>query len=1534
MNSTPKALRKAPRKRGLALITVVTLLALATVLLLALFSTTQTEMAATASYADGASARQSADLAVNLVIGQLQRATRQNPDVAGREIWTSQPGLARQYRESGRLLSAHKLYSSDQMVVSSAGDSDNADALASRTISNDVPDTKWDEKPNEWVDMNEPMWRETTPGTTRLIFPIMDPRAYVDGSSAEAKERSVEGFSYTDDVKGADGGGALNGVQLSASGSASDDNQRVPMPVKWLYILDDGTLGTLVNDVFVGAGGESASVANPIVSRIAFWTDDETCKVNINTAGEGTAWNTPWLFHERDGDWARFQPMMYEYQRYPGHPATVGMSSVLFPNTDMNPPRTVGGSSAMTSEFSRALAIKETIYDLMPKILPGGSEAGSVSVKPGREFESTDFELVKEALGERLFASVDEFLLRPELTGGERQQIDLGAPIWAGLELPEVVERLHFFLTPNSRAPETNPFGLPKIAMWPLHDSASNEVGMYRTVFDQMIAKSSTIAGVEYFFKRRQSFSQDELTDIQRNGQLFNMLRAMTDYPIPGFGSSTFADKYGLNSDQILIEIFDYIRSTNLYDDTLAENALGTNPAVTGAPGGRVNAYSVPGGLGSRTFTPIRRPKNDGDVGAISMGSWPGHGQVVPTVHTVGDYKVRGMGRFPTISEAGLLFICCAEGTDRAGGASALKRSAASGDFPPVNPSSGYTPANYNTPPWDNAPRWYSNFPPLNDANANHENGFYKARYLATEGKPEFMETTGENPDHPGYNPAYWNWALEKNQPLAAGIKRVQATMLFEWFIPAAGWTLINPDFEIEVDASDLSVGGQPMFSINGGVVVVKPRNQMNSQYEIYQRGGTTSYRGFLDGRKLPAVGPMEEDTGYDNTEYSGTSIENSHRYDLISNFFDVPANGPIPFDGGKVYVRIRGTTSSGQTPEDFQTLVFNFPAGNFAAPDLIDITQEPSATQRADGTWAVVQQVPPPYWWSFYADGAIGRDENGNINAAQLSELGGRIRYPGSTTNYGGATRGNFVLDTNGGARGDTLQSLVIANGDPRVIMGHADVPESMFVPHRYYGVANRRMAHKMVMANQNAGPGIDYGEGIPTTNRFIPGSNYPERWLPDIPFGTSFGTTAQTDIRRYGDFDRGIANMEDGAYINKPDEGNTLNTFTSAAKTEESVPYFSHTWISWSGGSTYFSPNRQVSSPAMFGSLPTGVHDGGVSGVGGLQQGWRTLLFRPQAYLTPNATAGTSPHPGAPATIRWSGSTGALQTLANGGINPPDYLFMDFFWMPVVEPYAISDPGSTAGKINMNYQIVPFRHIKRATGMHAAFKGEFIHAVPTADSDKYLSRPGGAPSNGAQTWFRKDSDRNFWHREIDAEATLKLFDERFKGGFNFISPAQICEMFLLPKKVNNLDSNVPANWGATNSVHNSTTSASSIRRFWDRHRPTSDNLKERPYTRIYPKLTTRSNTFRVHVRAQTLRKARSSDPTKFDSDLDSIVGEYRGSVVVERYLDENALAELPLTDGRDYARGTAGSMMDESSRRPLDAYHRFRVLSQKSFD
>ena len=89
---------------------------------------------------------------------------------------------------------------------------------------------------------------------------------------------------------------AIEGFRCNAvndpSGRKDINGQTVkilPMPVKWIYQLKDGTM------VGVDDNGKirDATEDNPPVARVAFWTDDDSCRLNINTASEGTYWDTP-----------------------------------------------------------------------------------------------------------------------------------------------------------------------------------------------------------------------------------------------------------------------------------------------------------------------------------------------------------------------------------------------------------------------------------------------------------------------------------------------------------------------------------------------------------------------------------------------------------------------------------------------------------------------------------------------------------------------------------------------------------------------------------------------------------------------------------------------------------------------------------------------------------------------------------------------------------------------------------------------------------------------------------------------------------------------------------------------------------------------------------------------------------------------------------------------------------------------------------------------------------------------------------------
>jgi uncharacterized protein (TIGR02600 family) len=267
----------------------------------------------------------------------------------------------------------------------------------------------------------------------------------------------------------------------------------------------------------------------------------------------------------------------------------------------------------------------------------------------------------------------------------------------------------------------------------------------------------------------------------------------------------------------------------------------------------------------------------------------------------------------------------------------------------------------------------------------------------------------------------------------------------------------------------------------------------------------------------------------------------------------------------------------------------------------------------------------------------------------------------------------------------------------------------------------------------------------------------------------------------------------------------------------------------------------------------------------------------------------------------MMWDGSSASSA--------PPDHYLLDYFWMPVVEPWAISETFSTAGKINMNYQIAPFSYIKRQTAMHALLNTEVIPAVPSIVS---ASDPKGAWQTGyskAVLTLNQLRPLNSLviEREVNIPETLKAFDQRLSAGRLFASATEICDLSLVPKGVNN----------STNSANDPTFAA--INTFWSNNRMTSDKLRELPYNNIYPRLTTKSNTYTVHYRVQMLKKLPGGDQTTWDESKDKVASELRGSTLIERFLDPNATYP-------DYATAFSTSAS-------LETYYRFRVLQRSQF-
>lgn len=1617
--SRRRAPRKAPRK-GIALITVLALLAITTLLIAAFFSLAKVELVSSDTYANGIRSRQLADTAVNIAMSQLRKATV--PPTGSNSIyyaWASQPGAIRKYDRNGNFYEAHKLYSDSNMVV----DRNEGE----ETLVNDSPPGNWDDQPERYVDLNAPVIRRSSNGELdERFFPILDPRAAMDfgGGSGREPLKPIAGFSYTDTY--------FNGtkddkvIQPTGSGDFKNADPHIPMPVEWLYVLEDGTMGYLNDqDIFEGTSPDgspvSATPENPMVGRIAFWTDDESSKINVNTASEPTFWNVPWLYSEFDRFFAEYQPGRREFQRYPGHPATTALSPVLFPGL-------YDGIDMRTDPITVAQKLrdrKELIFDMVPRIGVGGSRSGTLKISENTSFLASDQNVKPVELdGDRLYATLDELVFQsPDQAGsttGDRQENPL-------LD-SRALQRAQFFLTAKSRAPETTMFNTPRISMWPVHRRAvkgqPNYDAAFGTGFDNLISFCSTANGIPYFFMRENadvSFATTGAGDLGGrnrrmgdNWKLFNAsyLWDLVDQPVPGYGKS-FTDKYGDDeAHQIMTEIFDYIRATNLYDDLLVPDR-GFRPEPD--PLGRVNAngdpvnatpYRPKDGVEFFTYTdprdssPVRRVGYNDENFRI----FPGHGQVVPIeVQNRSGGRSRGLGRFFTVSEATLHFICNADGNQFAlghpGGGLTYSRQIVPDPSPgnlirehlrtfaignedgglisqfggaagrtydrgggPLRDDSQQT---YYPPSAPDNKFWYSGFPPL-PANLipTPEQTQAKIANPDSVDSSQFAYQTA-NYEYPGYDRRNWNYNLAAPWIVNAGNlqqvllkeneRLVQCMFHVETFCPSLGNTPISPEMHIEVDGLDtFTLEGHQLFPTQVGGYVLTPGS--GSILDGSGQGGSSGVRGFYRNKDLPTRKRIDETFTYpgirtlpepDNEwQRNGAGSQGVRDWIVnpcISDIIKVkgPAGDPeastMTFNGGRITLTVKTGKSRmwadelKQTVEAIQTIEIDIPNATFVTPQLVLY----GTRRRVNGQTGVMHAYSsgPPFWWTFNRNGCYGLTGNGAVNNnnkgsdstgvleagqpsritkpdPQLPRRAGRVLINNTgagvmdVDSIGRVSERDDVRSSNFFRREDTIQSVLPWHGDYRHVLLAKQIRASdgLFLPHSDYG--SEQHAHNLYSNSRTDRiPDFSFPKITMLAGIGKGGFAYRRTKWPDFP-DTRRARQAQLYVALYKDFDQGVGNNQDGPYINKPDEGDTRifrdeGYYDEANQWRVSMPYLvGNGENAEAAGPSYFSPNRQIPSPGMFGSLPSGVK--GTPGYrGGRAEPWRTLLFRPPS--------GSLRHPGE-------------RNQPNQG-DIPDHLWMDFFWMPVVEPYAISEPFSTAGKINLNYQILPFTNIQRATGIHALLEGEKVLCYPSTDTYDALDRPGtGAGSTGAERWW--DNSQKKWWRDINVEETLRQFRDpqqrqgKFDKGELFRSASEICEVNMVPEDKAN-----PAtlSYHSPTKLYRMVESGSEF--YTNTYKPTGDNSRERPYTNVYPRVTTKSNTFQVHYRTQAIQKSTLTDPQKFTPGRDSLTSEFRGSTIVERYIDPND-PEIP-----DYRRFTSDNPA------PLDKFYRYRIVSTKRF-
>ena len=1359
---TPSSTQKGRSKRGAALILVLGMLVLLSGLVLSFLLTVRTEYGSAKSYEGGTNARLLADSALNLVIGQIREASTQ-PDQA----WISQPGLIRTFDLNGKPVKSYKLYSAESLVEDGSFDPSQATDLPSASGAN-----SWKSQPGLWTDLNAPMAdlnrKDPFDASKKLMnYPIFDgTHINSNGQLSLMKDANadIEGFVVND---------------YAARG--------VTMPLRWLYLLKDGTLATAKASgtagdvlVIVPTGKEKTAQGEPniVVGRVAFWTDDETNKVNVNTASEGTHWDTPVANSQPGGDqtflnsayktsndttfeWdlAERTGAQKEYQRYPGHPATTSLSPIFGRQLLLR--NEIGNDRALMAEeiFKFTPRVTGAEYDTQNDPTFGtvtrdySSRSGTIRAGSGQANSSEDSRPVT-ADGDRLYASIDEFLYNSNFGTTARQAWTLAPKLSSSTgrdTTREMLEMAKFFVTATSKAPEQNLFNLPRISIWPEQLSETK-----RTAFDKLIAFCSTVgpktgaSSLPFYFTRQNGNSAT--ADLSsRNLALIAYLKGLTGRAIPGWDTGsgptkTFAAKYNNGDrDQILAEIHDYIRSTNLADnsDTSVASSYTQIQSSTAFP----NVAGFFGNSSSLVYLPDAQYSTRGQVTPIEMPDGS-----------------RGIGRIMTISELSLI--------------ATAKRTA--------DPTKS----------------------------------------------------------------------------------RIQIALVPKFFSPMAGYTVLANSVRFTFDPINITVS---------------------------DKNGTYNKNPFLG-----ATQPTIYDIGHIHDPDSWvSSFGGSIGWASLCNLAPAPANTPdvIPGRGGNLR---NGRPDS--APPTGEIVLPKDPLNTLTIGGTVTVTvTTPAQPTPTNTTGEPVTQtikfkfppftVPVPAYKNLW-----------NSNRYETGTEGGPYIVDGGTGSNRVGTRWNNGTEHYLLSDADAVRSLVATGnnlqGDMRLIAARKEVDESYFQPTNPTAYNDPTLLNAGNKSNPTKAT-HSMRQGLPHFGAYREGAAYGSlvagmtgyndaTGIPDLTVGVN---GVLNSLGKPGDWDNGPFIIPDGPFCNKPDEG------TRRHQGDPFAPYIGSNYIhqDWMlQQTTFFSPNRMLPSPVVFGSLPTGVK---------ANKPWQTLLFRPAKSYLP----GEANHPGSAV---WG---------------PADHLLLDLFWMPVVEPWAISEPFATAGKINLNTQIAPFTNIKRDTGLRAVLKSVKITTLNPNQKDinnndfigNYKTMGTGAGGGlGVAT-----------RRNIDLDNTIKQISDRLEKNRPFVSASEICDISLIPQDVpliGSMKPHVSAGFSPSTSVAQFDTLLAT---FWSKHKLTGDNSLEKPYAYIYPRLTTRSNSYLVHVRVQTLAQNARNTSYLLKANQAQPSGEFRGSFLIERYLDANS-ASLVDASGNPASMPATG----ETTGLALGPY-RFRTVSSKQF-
>ena len=1475
-----------PRKnQGVAILTVLAIITLMTVLVISFFNMAQTAKTTAKGSVEIQRVTTLKDTIINLVIAQFREASRLSPagatDPRNIITWTSQPGAIRTY--SGTDVSRnrlYKLYSSDVPQIESI--QPNATSTLLDAINRDnAPD--WAERPDEFADINRPVYTAATGDRARATgatdstgysFPIVDPRSYNGRNGVNDREKNTEGFSYSDKS----GSLRIRGIDPS--------KEQLAMPVRWIYLLQDGTLGFLDDGKeFKSLTGKGeASRTNPIVGRLAWWADDESSKINVNTASVPAAWDTPRTTSQEDQWLATNQPIAGEFQRYPGHPATVDLSAVFYPNRRFVPTglRDILGSTGAGGAMSYLEpADARRIWNLAPFIVGEPSElrgsTGGVGTGGG-EFPTPSDATVGQSFDDHLFTSMDEVYFKASGTTNKSLNSPRNNLLSEGKDSDgrflQTLERSSFFLTHKSHSPELTNQGFPRVSMFPMDLLAVPAIGSTGPLptgvspYDVTLALNATIGGKNaatagaggnaYFFQRRDPGSRhNEMYNgsdsRQRNTRVFRYLKELTRLPIPGYpdavallvpaiGSAdptglSLASKYppGLNNSGTAIWPSAF-GATSLMDSSdrtqILLNMIDYTRSLNMQPAFLAGSDKYDDGWGKAAGICGCANASGGDTNNTHWNALL-HTQTTPSRTPKGTGKLYGASEIAVIVNV-----------------AAKKAGPAAGDAV--------------TGPWNDV---LGRMSAASRARANNAN-------------------------------------------IAGTRYAVEVGFVVGAFNPKMGWSASFPEGGVTVSSVAPNTGNLVFSPDNAALPII------HANIEPLTSGATTIGAGANVAHVTPK-GP------------GGT------------------ANGMIPLGGmgGPRALMSQNPNGSERFAMTRAFCVITTTATDAAVPT--QLTTDPATPLRimmmdGNATFDIVQAIDLVFPTNFFTGVNPGLNSESLVTLADKYAKGTRP-FPDPKT---------------------FMRSFVVPHGDYRLTTTPLRVDADVFVPHQMYSLSgnagqfasslwemnniptnrvmksggtqlsqyglvtliNPALVQRYVQTNNVAGmSSLPFGlpdpvrmnevknglsVGVTTFARSDPkieksSSSDPARQMA-FSHGRRDGRSivpnrGSSDPTETGDWDNGVAGLPDGPYMNYPDEGDRRRVMSNA--------YFMGLNLTTQKpnsegiGGQNISPNFLIRSPVDFGSIPTGIQS---------RVPWQTLRFRPDPGMNAPGIKMDDLADGPPQGMPYSNFCG-----------PKDHFFLDMFWMPVVEPWSISEPFSTKGTINLNQQIFPFMNIERTTALHALLRGERMLAVPNDSADEYKSLN---PNTGAPSTNQENSYRRF----INARETVRQFTRRYSEGldpeghplaFNsFRSASEICEIWLVPEGE---ASTSPITLENTIGGISNTGVLSG---FWADHRLTGDNSRERPYANLYPRVTVRSNVFKLHLVAQTLQKATSQDPKGFDSVKDSVTAEWRGSCMIERSIDprDAALTNIDYTNMNSQA-------LDARTSPRLDRYYTYRVTEVK---